>query len=584
MQGTTFGPYTIEELLGRGGMGEVYRAFDTETDREVALKVLPPHLASDAEYLERFRRECRAAAKLREPHIVPIHRFGEIDGRLYLDMRLVEGADLGSWLRDHGPLSPAAAVAVISQVASALDAAHAEGMVHRDVKPSNILLAGVSGDEVDPGAVFAYLFDFGIASSVSDTAEDESTLTRTGTVPGSLAYLAPERFRGTTADRRVDVYALACVLYQSLTGRQPFDGDLATLMHAHLTVEPPPASSTRPDVPTALDQVIARGMAKNPDDRYPTAGALAAAARAAVGSQAVPGAAPPDTTGDARTSTFGTGAPMPRTGPETFVGVPAGFGDPGYGSGYPRAQQGRANGPNPGAPPAGPGYAPVPPTGPPPGRKGKRGRTIAAVVAALVVFGGAGAAAYALSGSGGGRETPSTSTTRPPVVPQTVASVPPATGDPGPSTDQLIADLPVGFTATTCGADDPAARNIGATAYLACENGPSDGPNGATFSRYSQQSALDGGFTAAATAAKVPTVEKGELTVCRDGGSQATTYTRNEKLGGRVGCYKDAATGAAYLFWTDNEALAFGYLRRDDGDTSTLYRWWQGNDFTVAGR
>jgi serine/threonine-protein kinase len=205
------------------------------------------------------------------------------------------------------------------------------------------------------------------------------------------------------------------------------------------------------------------------------------------------------------------------------------------------------------------------------------------VIAALVVFGG-GAAAYALSGSGGGGETPSTSTTRPPVVPQTVASVPPATGDPGPSTDQLIADLPVGFTATTCGADDPTARSIGATAYLACENGPSDGPNGATFSRYSQQSALDGGFTAAATEAKVPTVDKGELTVCRDGGSQATRYTRDEKLGGRVGCYKDAATGAAYLFWTDDKALAFGYLRRDDGDASALYRWWQGNDFTVAGR
>jgi serine/threonine protein kinase len=142
VQGTTFGPYTIEELLGRGGMGEVYRAFDTETVREVALKVLPPALAGDAEYTERFRRECRAAARLREPHIVPIHRFGEIDGRLYLDMRLVEGSDLGSWLAAHGPLSPATAVAVVSQVASALDAAHAEGMVHRDVKPSNILLAG----------------------------------------------------------------------------------------------------------------------------------------------------------------------------------------------------------------------------------------------------------------------------------------------------------------------------------------------------------------------------------------------------------------------------------------------------------
>jgi serine/threonine protein kinase len=461
VQGTTFGPYTIEELIGRGGMGEVYRAFDTETDREVALKVLPPHLASDAEYLERFRRECRAAAKLREPHIVPIHRFGEIDGRLYLDMRLVEGTDLGSWLHDHGPLSPAAAVAVISQVASALDAAHAAGMVHRDVKPSNILLAGVPGDEVDPGSVFAYLSDFGIAGSVSDAAEDGSTPTRTGTVPGSLAHLAPERFRGITADRRVDVYALACVLYQSLTGRQPFDGDQATLVHAHLTVEPPPASGTRPDVPAALDRLIARGMAKNPDDRYPTAGAFAAAARAVVGTQGVPGAAaPPDGSAEPRTSTFGTGAPMPRTDPETYLGpslgAPAGFGpgrsDPGLSrsgpghSDHPTAPRGRASGPNPGGagparagtdpPPAGPGHAPVPPTGPPPAKKGKRGRTIAVVAAALVVLGAGGAAAYALSGSGDGGASPSTTTTRPPAVPQTVASVPPATGNPGPSTDR----------------------------------------------------------------------------------------------------------------------------------------------------
>ncbi|MCW0214572.1 MAG: serine/threonine protein kinase [Pseudonocardia sp.] len=620
MQGTTFGPYTIEELLGRGGMGEVYRAFDTETDREVALKVLPAHLASDREYLERFRRECRAAARLREPHVVPIHRFGEIDGRLYLDMRLVEGSDLASWLHEHGPLSPAAAVSVVSQVASALDAAHAEGLVHRDVKPSNILLSGVSGDEIDPGSVFAYLFDFGIASSVSDEAADESHLTRTGTVPGSLAYLAPERFRGITADRRVDVYALACVLYQALTGRQPFEGDLPALMHAHLNVDPQPVSGTRPDVPTALDQVVARGMAKDPDDRFPSAGALAAAARAAVGSGATAVAPPPVTGDEPRTSAFGAVAPMPRTGPETFVGPPlggpngfgAGYSDPRhgysdprqghsdprqgysdprqgyYGTGYPMPPQGRP-GPNPGAGRQGPTTGPPPagltstPTSPG-SRRSRRGRTIAAVVAVLVVVGGAGTLVSQLGGSGGGGGTTETSTTRPPVVPQTVASVPPTGGDPGPATNQLIADLPSGFTSTNCTADDSTARNIGATAYVICENGPGDGANGATFSRYSAQSTLDGGFTAAATAAKVPTVENGELAVCKNGTSQATTYTRNDKLGGRMGCYKDATTGNAYLFWTDNEALAFGYVRRDDGNTTALYDWWQDNDFTVAGR
>ncbi|GAA4710940.1 serine/threonine-protein kinase [Pseudonocardia yuanmonensis] len=566
MQGTTFGPYTIEELLGRGGMGEVYRAFDTETDREVALKVLPPALAGDAEYTERFRRECRAAARLREPHIVPIHRFGEIDGRLYLDMRLVEGSDLGTWLAAHGPLSPAAAVAVVSQVASALDAAHAEGMVHRDVKPSNILLAGVT-DRVDPDDVFAYLFDFGIASSTA-AGEGGEQLTRSGTVPGSVAYLAPERFHGVPADRRVDVYALACVLHQALAGRQPFTGDLPTLMHAHLSVPPPPIG--RPDVPAALEEVVARGMAKDPDQRFPTAGALAAAARAAVGTSAgsVP-TVPPAPSGEPRTSTFGSGPPNPPSHP---TAAPAG---PGWS--------------DPRQAPAGPaGWSSAPDTvvrqgwdAPPPRRRTSRAAIAAVVAGVLLVLGGLATAGVLLVRGASSAPTP-TPTAAPTTAP-TAQSVAPTLAA-GSGDAALFADLPAGFSTANCTADAGTAGTIGAVSYLECENGPADGPDGGTFTRYAQQSELDEGFDGAARSANVPLVENGQHSSCKTGTTIATGYSQNDRFAGRVGCYVDAASGAAYLFWADNAALAFGYLRRSDGDMTALYDWWSANDFRAPGR
>ena len=261
-----FGPYQLMELLGRGGMGEVYRAYDSQTDRVVALKLLAPHLASDEEYRQRFLREARTAAGLNDPHVVPIHRFGEIDGRLYLDMRLIEGRDLSVVLGD-GRLVPERAVFVVEQVAAALSAAHRAGLVHRDVKPSNILLT-----EQD----FAYLIDFGIARAV-----DETSLTGTGNPIGSVAYMAPERFQTGRVDGRADVYALACVLCQCLTGQKPFPGtSLGEQLAAHL-MTPPPRPSVL-GVPAGFDEVVARGMAKDPAARYGSAEELAAAARAAL--------------------------------------------------------------------------------------------------------------------------------------------------------------------------------------------------------------------------------------------------------------------------------------------------------------
>ncbi|SEO72202.1 serine/threonine-protein kinase [Trujillonella endophytica] len=290
-EATQFGPYRVLGVLGRGGMGQVLRAHDAEHQRDVALKLLPAQWATDEHYRERFRREAQIAARLNEPHVVPIHRYGEIDGQLFLDMRLVEGEDLGSLLARSGPLDPARATDLVGQVGRALDAAHAGGLVHRDVKPSNVLLVG-RADGADlagsaAGEDFAYLADFGIAR-----VADEGTgpgLTGTGLAIGSTEYMAPERFSRESLDGRADVYSLACVFFELLTGRRPFaPGDPMGLMYAHLHEEPPAPSSLRPGLPAALDAVVLRGLAKDRERRWPTAGAMAAAARAALAGSGVP--------------------------------------------------------------------------------------------------------------------------------------------------------------------------------------------------------------------------------------------------------------------------------------------------------
>jgi predicted Ser/Thr protein kinase len=281
--GTAFGKYNITRLLGKGGMGEVYEAFDTDKNRTVALKILADGFSNDATFRKRFQRESHAAAVLQEPHVIPIHDWGEIDGRLYIDMRLVDGQTLDELIA-KGPLEPSRAVAIIGQVGAALDAAHTQGLMHRDIKPHNIIVTN---------AEFAYLVDFGIAETRGDTR-----LTTAGTPIGTLDYMAPERFTEQEATPAVDVYSLACVLYESLTGDSPFSRDsLENMVAAHLASPPPRPSVTNPRVPATFDPVIARGMAKNPDDRYGTAGGLVRAAqRAAEGGKSTlvmpPGVAP----------------------------------------------------------------------------------------------------------------------------------------------------------------------------------------------------------------------------------------------------------------------------------------------------
>lgn len=258
-------------------MGEVWKAYDTAMNRVVALKLLPGNLADDEQYQARFRREAQMAAGLDEPHIVPIHDFGEFDGRLYVTMRLIDGKTVTDLLAE-GPLAPQRAVSIVEQIAAALNAAHRVGLVHRDVKPSNIL---VTEDD------FAYLIDFGIARSAGSTK-----LTSTGSTVGTLAYMAPERFSTDGTDTpAADTYALTCVLYECLTGTQPFPGDsMERQVSGHLTLPPPRPSVTRPGLSPALDQVIATGMAKDPAHRYLSIKDLASAARAAL---TAPVVAPP---------------------------------------------------------------------------------------------------------------------------------------------------------------------------------------------------------------------------------------------------------------------------------------------------
>ncbi len=269
MDSTPFGHYQLQELIGRGGMGEVYRAYDTRTDRVVAVKVLPPQLAQDSVFQQRFRRESQAAAGVNDPHVVPIHGFGEIDGRLYLDMRLIEGRTLGALLSDTGkPLDPTFAVQVVEQIASALDAAHQQGLIHRDIKPSNILLTKAN---------FAYLIDFGLARTAG-----ESGMTTAGSTLGTLAYMAPERFDGGFADARADTYALTCVLYECLTGARPYPADsLEQQIAGHMVSPAPKPSESNPRL-APFDEVIAKGMAKKPEKRYQSGAELAAAAARAL--------------------------------------------------------------------------------------------------------------------------------------------------------------------------------------------------------------------------------------------------------------------------------------------------------------
>jgi serine/threonine protein kinase len=275
--GTRIGGYRLENQIGRGGMAIVYRARDERLGRLVALKILAPTLAGDAEFRQRFVSESRAAAAIDDPHIVPVFEAGEADGVLFIAMRYVPGGDGHSLLRREGPLPPGRVTEIISPMASALDAAHRAGLLHRDVKPSNMLMDIVPGR---PDHV--YLSDFGLSKAVTAS----SGMTRVGQVMGTPDYLSPEQIAGQPADARADQYALACSAFELLTGTLPFHrDDPMAVVNAHMSEPPPLVTSRQPGLPRAVDGVLSKALAKAPGDRYASCGQFADALRYAFGFQ-----------------------------------------------------------------------------------------------------------------------------------------------------------------------------------------------------------------------------------------------------------------------------------------------------------
>ncbi|NIJ10272.1 serine/threonine-protein kinase [Saccharomonospora amisosensis] len=459
LTGRRLGNYRIDGVLGRGGMSVMYRATDVRLGRKVALKVIGEHLGADAEFRERFVDEARNTSAIDHANIVPLYDFGELDGMLYIAMRLVDGSDLASLIGGE-PMKPQRAIGLLEQVADALDTLHNRGLVHLDVKPANVLVTSR-----ESAREHVYIADFGLTRRGTTGHR-----TRGGDFLGSPTYAAPEHLRGEPLDGRTDQYALACMLYACLTGGPPFRGDVQAVIKGHLGGEPPSVSQAVPELSPAVDDVVRKGLAKNAADRYESCVALISAAREALqprpalsttmpgrrpvavgqhgegkpvhsyGQQPGPQQGPQQGQPAQQGPTVQPGQPAPQhvqqpgfgQQPQHPVPPPAGFGQPG-----PHQQYGTAPGMRPpgmgGMHPQGPppGFGGPPGYGPPggPGGSGKRGKAwIAWLLAAVVVVGGGVTAlVLLLGGDEKGPDQPATrtSSTSAPDIP-----VGPDTGEP----------------------------------------------------------------------------------------------------------------------------------------------------------
>jgi serine/threonine protein kinase len=409
--GSQFGPYRIEGYIGRGGMGVVYRAEHTHLGRQVAIKLLAPELAENQSFRERFVRESRVAARVDHPNVIPIYEASEHDGRYFIAMRYVDGVDLREILHTSGPLELERALEVLTQVAGALDAAHAQSLVHRDVKPGNILVVGGSGH--------CYLTDFGLTKAISS----DTAFTATGQFVGTTDYVAPEQIEGKELDRRTDVYSLGCVFYEMLAGKPPFrrETDMAA-MWAHMQEPPPRVTERRPELPAGLDAVVATAMAKSKDDRFPSCSTFAAAARSAIELGTGRSATAPQLAAAVPPAP----APVPAPPPAPAPPPPAAAAPPPA----PAVASGAYTSPG-GAPPQQPPYYAPPPAyaaaapPPPAPRRQKPLTAIALVLGALLLAGGGTAAALIISGQKDKHVAAKPAAAKTTVVTQTQSTAPP---------------------------------------------------------------------------------------------------------------------------------------------------------------
>jgi predicted Ser/Thr protein kinase len=552
--GTVIAGYRITGVLGRGGMSVVYEAEHLHLGRSVALKVLSANLSSDESFHERFTRESKMAAALEHPNIIPIYDAGEADGFLFIAMRYVEGTDLSVLIEESGQLGLGQAVFLLEQVAGALDQAHERGLVHRDVKPANILIARPS-DRV-------YLTDFGVGKQSST-----NRLTKTGYFLGTFAYAAPEQIEGKPVDGRTDVYALGCVLYECLSGDPPFNATTeAAIIHAHLVEPPPRLTDRRPDLPSAINGVIATAMAKAMEDRYPTCGELLRALRSAIMGT---------TAGDIRGASGSIAVPetiMSPAGAPAVETPPAAAAEP----------SGPATGP-PTAFPAEPEARPAPEQEPAPPLRSESpreprtialsGRRLVAAAAALVAL-IAAAVILAVVMTGGGNKTAatvSTATTVPTTGPATT------TGTGTPAKVGLAGVVPADiFKYCKKGATAPGAAE---TAVCAPRPGTGGGyhPDSWTLSIFASAAALHRAYDRLRRENDIGR-NLGQCSGVAWGGEGAWEHGPG-KPGGRRFCY--FAGNVAVIVWT-HEKLGqashidtLGTARAGGSDHSNLFGWFR---------
>jgi serine/threonine-protein kinase len=558
--GTVVAGYRIESLLGRGGMSVVYLAEHMRLGRKVALKVLANPLAHDESFRERFIRESQRAAELDHPNVIPIYDAGEIDGGdsaglLYIAMRYVSGSDLRSMLKQQGRLSLGRTLFVLEQVAGALDAAHDRNLIHRDVKPANILIA-------DPSE-HVYLTDFGVAKQ--STAPE---LTRTGVFVGTVDYAAPEQIEGLAVDGRTDVYALGCVLFECLAGRPPYDRQAeVAVMHAHLSSPPPKLTEARPDLPKELDRVIATAMAKSMADRFATAPELVDAARAAVLRR------PPTSAHDVRTALDAmdpshqapVGDVVPGTAPsspppavapsEQELLQPASIGAPADSGGLPATGAQNA--------------APAQPDAIPTSRSTsstRRWLLTAALVAVAAIA--SAAVAYVVASDDGDQAASATTGS----IDQPAAPTPPP--DAVPQLSQLVPAV----LWRSCESGTPSGQALEvATCVQRADLSVGNAPDSFELSTYPNATALAQAYAAQKQAAGV-TKEGGRCDGSLWAGSGPWLHSP-DKPGGERFCYFDG--NDAVLVWTHeklgqpNHLDLLALAREGEADHAGLFNWWR---------